>query len=540
MSEPGPAERVIKGEAASTGLLAGRIAVLTSSTRRERAAGSPEEEAQALKDAIADAVAGLALLIEDSEGDAAEILGFQVAMLEDPALTEEAYAAIAEGRPADQAWQDGMAEQIEVFASAEDDYFRARSSDLKDLRDRVMQSFQGEGSDQEALPTGSILLADDIAPSTFLALDWQDRAIALREGSATSHVAMLARARGVPMVLGLGALEAVTGTEALLDAEEGALTLTPGAELSAAFEARCHALAEESSALAAVVTKPAVTADGEPVSLLLNVALPEDLEGLDPEICDGIGLVRSEFLFYGRDGLPDEEEQFEAYAKIIDWAAGRPVIIRTLDAGGDKPIPGLTVEGEGNPFLGIRGLRLCLAHPEIFSVQLRALLRAAALGPLKIMLPMVALPAEVEEARRLLVAAAADLGEAAPAVLPPLGIMIEIPSAALSLEQFKIDFASIGSNDLVQYTMAASRDGSGLGYLQRVDAPAVLCLIAESVAAAERMGIEISLCGDAGGNPEAIPHLLGAGLRKLSLAPPAVGRAKQRIAAWSAADDHGG
>ncbi len=531
--------RCIRGEAASPGLLAGRIAVPRGGAAAARQAGTPEEEAAALRAAVAAAIEALGRLIAGSEGEAAEILGFQVAMLEDEALTEEAYAAIAEGAPADAAWQAAMAEQIEVFALAEDSYFRARSSDMEDLRDRVLRLLRGEAAAQAALPAGAILLADDIAPSAFLAQDWRERAIALRGGSASSHVAMLARARGVPMVLGLGPLEVEEGTAALLDGEEGALTLDPAPEEEAAFGARSRALADERAALAEILDRPARTTNGEAVAVLLNVALPEELEGLDPGICEGVGLVRSEFLFYGREGLPDEEEQFACYSRIVAWAAGRPVIFRTLDAGGDKPIPGLT-EAEGNPFLGRRGLRLSLARPEVFAVQLRALLRAAALGPIKIMLPMVALPEEVEEARALLQAAARDLGSAAPDALPPLGIMIEIPAAALTLERFAVDFASIGSNDLVQYTMAASRDGSGLGYLQDVRMPAVLRLIEEAVGAAERMGIELSLCGDAGGDPAAIPALLGCGLRRLSMAPPAVGRAKATIAAWPGVEGHGG
>jgi len=257
------------------------------------------------------------------------------------------------------------------------------------------------------------------------------------------------------------------------------------------------------------------------------VTLPEDLDGLDPAICDGIGLVRSEFLFHGHEGLPDEETQANAYEKILRWAEGRPVIIRTLDAGGDKPIPGLTREEE-NPFLGLRGLRLCLARPEVFKVQLRALLRAAPAGILKIMLPMVALPEELEEARALLIEAATEVGFADD--LPPLGIMVEIPAAALTLDRFAIDFASIGSNDLVQFTLAAARDGNGLERLQRADYPAVLRLIAESVERAARRGIEISLCGDAGGDPALIPALLAAGLRRFSMAPSAVGAAKEAIA----------
>ena len=515
------------GVVGSRGLLAGPLAVLRDTAAQVRDAGTPEEEAAVLKAAIESSVESLSLLIAESEGAAAEILAFQVAMLEDGELSAEAFAAIAGGTAADAAWRAALAAQIEVFASADDDYFRARSADLTDLRDRVLRALCGSEEGDAGLPPGAVALADDLTPSRFLAQDWAGRGIALRTGSASSHVAMLARAYSVPMVLNLRDVPEAEGTLALLDAEEGAVTLDPAAGEQAAFAARCSALEASKIRQAAFITAPAATAGGAPVGVFLNVTLPEDLEGLDPAICDGIGLVRTEFLFHGHEGLPDEQTQVNAYEKILRWAQGRPVIVRTLDAGGDKPIPGLTREEE-NPFLGLRGLRLCLARPEVFKVQLRALLRAAPAGTLRIMLPMVALPEELEEARALLIEAATEVGFAGD--LPPLGIMVEIPAAALTLDRFAIDFASIGSNDLVQFTLAAARGGNGLERLQRADYPAVLRLIAESVERAARRGIEIGLCGDAGGDPALIPALLATGLRRFSMAPSAVGAAKEAIA----------
>ncbi len=539
MTSPAAPSRHLSGEAASPGLLAGRIIVERASSAGSRQAGRPDEEAGALRTAIAEAIEALSTLIAESEGEAAEILSFQVAMLEDESLSEEAFEAIGGGTPADRAWRDALDAQIADYAAADDSYFRARSADLKDLRDRVLRALSGEGDDAAQVPPGAILLAEDITPSRFLAQDWAGRGIALEAGSASSHVAMLARARGVPMVLGLGPVPKEEQGTALLDGESGILILRPDAAERKAFEERLSRQVEEARTFERLLRQPAATADGEPVKVMLNLATPDELDQLDPAICDGIGLVRSEFLFYGRERLPDEEEQLAAYGKILRWAGERPVIIRTLDAGGDKPIPGLTEEGESNPFLGKRGIRLSLAKPEVFTVQLRALLRASVHGRLKIMLPMVALPEEVEEARRLLEEAAAALTEAGVAIgSPALGIMIEVPATALTLDRFRIDFASIGSNDLIQYTMAAARDSSGLGPLQRPDAPAVLRLIAEAVETGRAQGIEVSLCGDAGGDPKAIPHLLGTGLRALSMAPPAVGRAKAAIAGWWRGD-HG-
>jgi len=528
--------RRLTGEAASPGLLAGRIVTLRTLPGSVRRAGAPTAEKAALSAAIAKAVEELSLLMADAEDeDATEILAFQVAMLEDEALSEEAFLAIAEGVAADAAWRTALDRQVADYRLAEDAYFRARSSDLADLRDRVLQALAGGDDAGVTLPPGTILLAHDLTPSRFLSQDWGGCGIALEAGSASSHVAMLARARGVPMVLGLGPVAPATGASALLDAESGLLVLDPDELERQAFERRLADHRRAVEAQRALLTRPAVTAGGEAVTVMLNLASTAELADLDPAVADGVGLVRSEFLFHGRHGLPDEEEQLQAYVRILEWADGRPVVVRTLDAGGDKPIPGLTGTGETNPFLGCRGIRLSLARPEVFTVQLRALLRAAAVGPLKVMLPMVAQPQEVAQTRRLVQAAAAALqAEGREMAVPPLGIMVEVPAAALTLERFAIDFASIGSNDLCQYTMAAARDGVGLGHLLRSDEPAVLRLVEEVVTAGGRMGIPVSLCGDAGGDPRMIPALLATGLRSLSMAPPAIGRAKAAVAAWHA------
>ena len=264
--------------------------------------------------------------------------------------------------------------------------------------------------------------------------------------------------------------------------------------------------------------------------MLLNVDDPAALRELDPAHCDGIGLTRTEFLFHGRE-LPDEERQYQAYAAVLRWAAGRPVIIRTLDAGGDKPIPGVTLDGEVNPFLGLRGLRLALARPEVFRVQLRALARAAALGPLKVMAPMVSVPAEMARFRALFDEVAADLAAAGiEAATPPLGMMVEVPAAALTAGAFEADFLSVGSNDLIQYVMAASRDNAAVASLYDPRSPAVLELIRRVVDAGRARGIEVSLCGEMASDPELVPLLLEAGLRRLSVAPAALGAVKAAIA----------
>jgi phosphotransferase system enzyme I (PtsI) len=275
-----------------------------------------------------------------------------------------------------------------------------------------------------------------------------------------------------------------------------------------------------------------VTAAGERVHVYLNVDDPGLLENLDPAQCDGIGLTRTEFLFQGRE-LPDEEQQYQVYRRIVEWAAGLPVVVRTLDAGGDKPVAGLTVDGERNPFLGLRGLRLSLARPEVFRLQLRALARAAATGDLKIMLPMVTEPRELEAARTMLEEVVTELRTAGiEAAMAPLGMMVEVPAAALTAAAFAADFYSIGSNDLVQYVMAASRDNPDVAPLYDPDNPAVHALIRQVVEAAGLRGVEVSLCGELASDPTHISTLLGLGLRRLSVSPARLGPVKAAIAAW--------
>jgi phosphotransferase system enzyme I (PtsI) len=269
---------------------------------------------------------------------------------------------------------------------------------------------------------------------------------------------------------------------------------------------------------------------------MINVAEPEELDALDPAICDGIGLVRTEFLFHGPAGLPDEERQYRAYRRMAEWAGGKPVVLRTLDAGGDKPVAGLTIDGESNPFLGTRGIRLSLARPEVFLVQLRAIVRAAAHGNVKVMLPMVTVPEEVDRAASLLDQAFAEVrarGEAA--MRPPLGIMVEVPAVAIVPERFaNAAFFSIGSNDLTQYVTAAARDISAVAGLNDGSNPAVTALIRRVAEAGAAMGRDVSLCGDMGGDPVHLPALLAAGIRSVSVAPPHVGRAKLAIAGGTA------
>lgn len=511
-------ERRIFGRGASDGLAIGPAAILHALEGASRSKGAIAEEHAALATAVAHAREAVAELIGRLEGDAAELIGFQLALLEDDALTEAAYVQIEGGVAADAAWRATMAEEIAGYESAEDEYFRARASDLGDIRDRVLRHLFGLPQSGE-VPKGAIVVAHDLAPSAFLAIDWTSGGgIALGEGSPASHVAMLARGRGVPMVVGLGHdWDKLTG-DLLVDGGRGVVIADPSAQRIAAARAEDATASRRKAEAIARQHEPALTRDGTRVSVLVNISGPADMTLLPAAACDGIGLARTEFLTGNL--LHDEEAQYRAYAELVRWAEGRPVTIRTLDAGGDKPIPGYTIDGESNPFLGLRGLRLSLRHPEIFRVQLRALARAAALGPLKVMLPMVTNAAELDVARRHLCAVLAELAAGNVAFAEPaFGMMVEVPAAALAAHDLAADFFSIGTNDLTQYATAASRDGAEVADYADVLHPGVLAMIAHVVRAGRARDVDVSICGDAAGDVRAMPALLELGVRALSVAP---------------------
>src|SRR5271168_291917 len=527
------AELRLFGRSAAPGMADGVVTVLGAVKRPKREAGTPAQEALVLKEALVQALAEIETLVRRAVGDASDMLAFQAAMLSDDELARPAFESVSSGESASAAWETTMAVEISGYRAAEDDHFSARAADLEDIRDRVLGPL-APAAHGAPIPSGSVVVAADLPLSRFLGIDWEKGgAIVLTDGSPTSHVAMLARARRVPMVVGLGAAaDWMAGREALVDAVSGEVVLDPTEDTRTAFAARAGGAEVAAAAAAAFRQRPAVTKDGTAISVNLNAASAEELEGIDPAICDGVGLVRTELMFYGPGGPPDEDAQYEAYRRILAWARGRPVTIRTLDAGGDKPIEGVTMSGESNPFLGVRGIRLSLRHPALFQTQLRALARAAAHGDLRVMLPMVTVPAELEAAQTLLDEALTSLArDGIAAVRPKLGIMIEVPAAAIAVDQFDADFFSIGSNDLTQYVTAAGRDIGAVADLADPLNPAVLRLIASVARHGRESGCGVSLCGDAGGEPRVIGALLHAGLRSLSVAPGSVAAAKQAIAA---------
>lgn len=526
-------ERQIVGKPASAGYAAGPVALLAGAAGASRVGGDRDVETSALGSAVAAAIDELSRLAAKAEGDGADIIAFQIAMLEDRALALPAYADIDAGLSADQAWLRALDQQVSEYETADDAYFRARATDLADIRARVLAALTGVKADAPA-PPGAILVGEDLAPSRFLSTDWsRGGGIVLTRGSASSHVATLARSRGVPMIVGapLDLRNLANGTQALLDGENATLWLNPARSTLHSLTSRERVTAANRIKADKHRLSPAATSDGTAVSVHANISDLSEIASFDVAGFDGVGLVRTEFLFGRGAGLPSEEEQYFAYRRLAEWARGKSVTIRTLDAGADKPIAGLTLAQESNPFLGLRGVRLSLARPDVFRVQLRALCRAAVHGAIEIMLPMVSVPEEVEQTRRYLREEARALRALGVASREPsLGIMVEVPAAAIAVERFDADFFSIGSNDLTQYVMAAARDESAVASLNDPMDPAVLRLIAQVAAHARATGRKASLCGDAGAEPKYVEPLLRAGLRALSIAPGALGRIKEAIA----------
>ena len=526
--------RSVSAVVASPGLALGRLYILPGSKDSAREAGAPDAECAALDAAVARALASLDALAAGAGALARDIIDFQIALLRDEEFLDPVQSAVEAGEAADRAWTRHLAAEIADCESAPTAYLRDRAADLRDLRDRVATSFTGSALG-DALPAECLVLAGELTPSRFLEIDWNRAAgVVTHSGSPASHVAMLARAHGVPMLVqpACDPDDLVEGTEAVIDADRGCLVLAPAAPTRERYARRIEEGRRRARESRRYAGRPARTQAGIPVRVLLNVDDPARLAGVEPSHCDGIGLTRTEFLFHRAMGLADEETQLRCYRQLLAWAAGRPVTVRTLDAGADKPVPGLTLEGEPNPSLGLRGVRLSLSRPEVFATQLRALARAAAGGEVRVMLPMVTRPGELAEARRLLAREVEALGSAGvEAAMPRLGMMVEVPAAALTVESFDADFFSIGTNDLTQYVLAADRSAGAVAGLLDPLHPGVLELVARVAEAGARSGREVSVCGEMAMQTDGLRALLEAGIRTFSVPPAAVASTKATLAA---------
>ena len=468
--------------------------------------------------------------MDRGRADEAAIFEAQGALATDDALLGPARRAIADQRHnAARAIHDASEDVAAQYEGLDDPYLRERAADVRDVGRRVMRTLLGETS--SAAADGAVLVTDELLPGDAATLD-PDRVagVATAHGGATGHAAIIARSLGVPTVVGLGPslLAVPEGTPLLLDGDAGTVRVDPDPaaaerhrQQSAAADAR-HAVALEHAA------GPAVTLDGVGIDVFANLG---DIDGAPAAVeqgAEGVGLLRTEFLFLDRDELPDEDEQAEAYATVARGLGGRPLIIRTLDVGADKPLRALPQEPEANPFLGRRGIRLQLARRDLLSAQLRAVLRTAAEHPVKVMFPMVATIGEVRAARAALDEARRDLG-----IDPPLevGVMVEVPAVAVDAERFarELDFLSIGTNDLAQYTMAAERGNEHVAALAAGPVPAVLRLIDLTVRGAQAHGRWVGVCGELAGDVDGARLLAGLGVSELSMAPPRIADVKQTL-----------
>jgi phosphoenolpyruvate-protein phosphotransferase len=496
---------------------------------------------QALETTRAELRALADTLRRDASAEVAAIFEAHVEMLDDPELIGEVREQIrSQLINAERALSDAMSRYAATLRDLGDDYLRQRATDLEDVARRALRHLQGD-IDELHLDAPVIVVADDLAPSDTAQFPaGMLLGFATASGGATSHTAILARALGIPAIVGIGhgLWQVEDGATVTLDGDQGILDIAPGAEAIARFHElhaeHQHRQAGERKAAQA----PATTADGQRIEVLANIAAPQMCAEALAWGAEGVGLFRTEFLFLNRNDPPTEAEQYVAYREVIEALGGRRCLIRTADIGGDKEVPYLAIEQEANPFLGWRGTRLLWGMESLLRTQLRALLRASAHGPIGIMFPMIAGVADMRAARRLLESVRDELlnmGE--PIGDPAVGIMIELPSAALCAEHLarECDFFSIGTNDLTQYTLACDRTNPRVAHLLDSFHPAVLELIARTIEAGQRAGIHVGMCGEMAADLAAAPILLGLGLPEFSASPAAIPALKRRIGALTTA-----
>jgi phosphotransferase system enzyme I (PtsI) len=504
--------------------------------------GSADEERKRLADALARAAAQLENLAERVGGEAGDeaagIFVAQAAFASDPELARRAEEAIAAGAAAEVAVTRAFTSFRELLAGSASEYLAARVADLDDVRDRVLRLLRGGDAGTEIPAEPSVIVAAELTPSQTAELP-RDRvlAFATERGAPASHAAVLARALGVPAAVGVsGLIEAVTpGVEVAVDGSSGEVVIEPDEKTRERYLHRGEEAKARREALARFRGEPGRTADGRPVELAANIGSLEDLEAAVEAGAEGCGLVRTEFLFIGREDPPSVEEQTKAYRRVLHAFPRHRVVFRTLDAGADKPLAFVSRRGEPNPALGVRGIRLSLRSRELFTGQLRALLRAGETSPGRtaVMFPMVSSRPELEQAMGVLAEAAEEEG-IEPAVLE-VGAMVEVPSAVLGVSRLveRAGFVSVGTNDLLQYLFAVDRLLPELADLPDLLDPVVLSLLGEMVEAAHAGGAWVGVCGEAAASPVEAAALVGLGVDELSMAPVAIPEVKAALRAAS-------
>ncbi|WP_332762783.1 phosphoenolpyruvate--protein phosphotransferase [Pseudomonas koreensis] len=531
-----PAEAgVLHGVCAAPGLVAGPLYRLNAISLPADAGNHDPAQQQAALDAALNAVrsdiaATLARATKHNNADEEAIFAAHMALLEDPALLEAAQQLIKQGSAATHAWSQSIDAQCDMLQGTGSPLLAERANDLRDLKQRVLRALLGETWHYD-VPAGAIVAAHELTPSDLLQLSAQGVAgLCMAEGGATSHVAILARGKGLPCLVALGSalLDQAQDRAVVLDADGGRLELAPNSERLADVQ---HAQIERQQRRDAQQAKahlPAETRNGVAIEVVANVASSSEAADAFANGADGVGLLRTEFLFVDRQTAPDVEEQRAAYQAVLDAMGNKSVIIRTIDVGGDKQLDYLPLPAEANPVLGLRGIRLAQARPEILDHQLRALLQVRPLHHCRILLPMVTEVDELLQIRQQVDGLCMELNITE---RPEIGVMIEVPAAALQAEQLAehADFLSIGTNDLSQYTLAMDRDHAGLA--ARVDAlhPALLRLIAMTCAGAAVHKRWVGVCGALASDPLATPVLIGLGVTELSVSPVQIGEIKDRV-----------
>jgi phosphoenolpyruvate-protein phosphotransferase (PTS system enzyme I) len=547
MSAQAKGEKVYRGIGVSAGVSRGKILVLHRTrhfiVRREVAADVVAAEIERFEKALVQTRRQITdvqrKVVESMGASEADIFDAHLLMLEDRVLVDEVMRSIREQKiNAEYAFHAVAERYIAALAGADDEYLRERSTDLRDLTGRVLDNLLEvkDAFDLQHLTEPCILVSHDLSPSTTAQLDKRFvLGFATDIGGQTSHTAIMARSLGIPAVVGLQTAteELETGDYALLDGYNGMVIVNPTDQTLFEYGQLAKIRASLDEKLREIQRQPAVTLDGKIIHLSANIEDQNDVEAVLAQGAEGVGLFRTEFLFINRDSLPGEEEQAQVYRQVAAALKPNPVIIRTLDLGGDKFASHLQLAKEINPFLGWRAIRFCLAQPELFRAQLRAILRASAEGNVKMMYPMISGLDELNQANALVEKCRAELrAEKIPFdEKMDIGVMIEIPSAALIADALaaRVQFFSIGSNDLIQYTLAADRTNEKVSHLYEPTHPAIIRLIKATVDAAHRRGIWAGVCGEIAGDPLLAPLLIGLGVDELSAAPTLVAPVKYMI-----------
>ncbi len=530
--------RVHRGAPASGGVFRGRAVVVGTRARgaAEERTGTVEEELGRLEAAFDRAALALRARRDVAEHDAErEVLGAHLSIAEDPGLRTRAAANVSEGAGAVAAVFSAAEHFAEVFRASGSALLAERALDIHDVAEAVVHALSGDVPPEPPVVLGddSVVVAARLGPAQLLALPRaRVKGLVLAEGGTLSHTVVLARAFGVPCVTGVEAVDRlfVTGDELVVDGERGLVVAAPREAVARFYEGQENVLAAAAKRLERFRTARGIAADGRRIEVGANVGTVEEAQSAFENGAEGIGLFRTELMFLDREEPPTEEEQYAILAETARLAAGRPVIVRTLDVGADKPLSWMRLPPERNPALGYRAIRMYAEHAELVERQLRAILRAAAIGPVKVMFPMVGTPEEARELRALVEKVkgrlAAD-GVAHDAAIQ-VGVMLEVPSAVLSVGAIarEVDFFSVGSNDLAQYLFAVDREDTRLAHLGSPFHPAFLKLLSEAVEGAHAAGRWIGLCGELGGRPLAAPLLLGLGFDEVSVSPPRVLLAK--------------